>query len=126
MKVYFEHFSPNAVERERYQEGVDYLKHKFDLEFDDTLYLLKELKNNRSTLSLDAPHCYVQFFVDQEGSLSVDVDTDTGLWGFADVTMEAAIEIVRRAFAGEEFGWNIPTTDQEWDAYSGSDDLDYR
>lgn len=126
MKVYFDHYSPNAVERERYQEGVDYLRHKFDLEFDDTLYLLKELKNNHSTLSLDAPQCYVQFFVDQEGSLSVDLDTVTGLWAFAEVTMEAAIEIVRRAFTGEEFGWNIPTTDQEWGAYSGVDDLEYR
>ena len=44
-------------------------------------------KNHRSTLSLDGPHCYVQFFVDQDGSLSVDLDTVTGLWAFAEVEM---------------------------------------
>ena len=126
MKVKFDHFSPNAVEREGYKEGVDYLRHQFDLEFDDTLHLLKQLKNHRSSLDLYAPNCCVQFYIAQDGSLSVELDTDTGLWACADVGMEAAIEIVRRTFAGEEFGWNIPTTDREWDAYSGSDDLEYR
>ena len=52
MKVKFDHFSPNAVEREGYKEGVDYLRHQFDLEFDDTLHLLKQLKNHRSSLDL--------------------------------------------------------------------------
>ena len=126
MKVTFDHFSPNAIERERYKEGVDYLSHKFDLEFDDTSYLLKELKNHRSSLSLDAPRCFVTFSIDRDGALSVDLDTDTGLWAAGEVGMQAAIEIVRRAFAGEEFGWNIPTTDEEWGGYSGPDDLEYR
>ena len=44
MKVSFTHFSPNAVVRVHYQRGVDYLEHNFDLEFDDTLYLLRELR----------------------------------------------------------------------------------
>jgi hypothetical protein len=35
------------------------------------------------------------------------------------VEVGVAIEILRMAFAGQEFGKFIPTTNREWDAYSG-------
>src|SRR5678810_1240639 len=73
MKVSFTHFSPNAVVRVHYQRGVDYLEHNFDLEFNDTLYLLRELRNDRSSLSVTAPTCHLNFYVESDGSLRVEI-----------------------------------------------------
>lgn len=119
MKVCYTHFSPNAVIRERYREGVDYLNHNFDLGFDDTLYLLKELtKNERCNLSIQTPKTSLYFFIDSDKNLWVDLDDLSSLWAQSEVTMEAATEILRIAFDGGEFNELIPTTDKEWDAYS--------
>ena len=119
MKVILDHFSPDAVERERYQEGIDYLRHNFDLEFDDTLYLLINLKNHRSRLFIFVPKVHLHFYIEYYGSLRVEVDDyESGLWADTEVDLGIATEILRMAFAGESFGEAIPTTDREWDAYS--------
>ena len=119
MKVIFDHFSPDAVERERYQQGVDYLSHDFDLEFDDTLYLLTNLKNHRSKLLVTVPEVHLNFYIESDGSLRVEIDDyKTGLWADSEVDLRVATEILRMAFAGESFRETIPTTDREWDAYS--------
>ena len=118
MKVCYTHFSSNAVIRERYREGVDFLDHHFDLGFDDTLYLLKELKNERSRLSMQTPKTSLLFFIDRENNLWVDLDDVSSLWAQSEVSLEAATEIIRIAFAGGEFNELIPTTDKEWDAYA--------
>ena len=119
MKVIFDHFSSGAVERERYQEGVDYLSHNFDLEFDDTLYLLTNLKNHRSRLLVTVPKVQLHFYIEYDRSLRVEIDDyETGLWADTEVDLRIATEILRMAFAGESFREVIPTTDREWDAYS--------
>jgi hypothetical protein len=121
MMVIYRHFSPGAVVRDRYQEGVDYLDHEFDLGFDDTLYLLKELKNHRSTLYIYAPECSLHFHIDSKKTLWVDMDcNNNGLWAASEITMDAAVEILRIAFDDGEFGELIPTTNQEWGAYAWS------
>ena len=117
MKVCYTHFSPNAVIRERYQEGVDYLNHDFDLGFDATLCLLKELKNERCRLSMETPKSSLCFFIDSENNLWVDLDDLNGLWAQSEVSLEAATEIIRMVFDGTEFGELVPTTDKVWDAY---------
>jgi hypothetical protein len=117
MKVSYKHFSPGAVIRERYREGVDYLEHNFDLGFDDILYLLKELKNDRSQLWVYAPECTLGVFIHGDSTLSVDIDS-CDLWAASEITLDAAVEILRMAFDSEEFGELIPTTNQEWGAYS--------
>jgi len=81
MKTSFTHFSPNAAVRDHYQRGVDYLEHNFDLEFDDTLYLLRELRNHRSSLSVTAPKCHLNFYVESDGSLRVEIDGVNGSLG---------------------------------------------
>src|ERR1044072_407491 len=119
MKVCYTHFSPGAVVRERYQRGVDYLDHEFDLGFDDTLYLLQELKGDRNSLWVGSSECSLYFTFDtSEGTLWVDLDAMNGLWASSDVTLEAATEILRIVFEGGEFGDLVPTTDREWAAYS--------
>lgn len=118
MKVWYTHFSAGAVIRERYREGVDYLSHHFDLGFDDTLYLLKELKNERCRLSIQTPKQGLCFFIDSENNLWVDLDDINGLWAQSEVSLEAATEIIRIAFDGGEFDELIPTTSKEWDAYA--------
>ena len=119
MKVCYTHFSPNAVIRERCREGVDYLNHNFDLGFDDTVYLLKELKKNeRCTLSIQTAKSSLYFFIDSEKNLWVDLDDISSLWAQSEVSLEAATEIIRIAFEGGDFDELIPTTDKEWDAYS--------
>ena len=119
MKTSFTHFSPNAAARDHYTQGVDYLTHDFDLEFDSTLYLLRELRNHRSRLSVQASRNSVDFYIESDGSLRVEIYDDNGLWADSEVEVGVAVEILRMAFAGEEFGKFIPTTNREWDAYSG-------
>jgi hypothetical protein len=119
MKTSFTHFSPNAAARDHYTQGVDYLTHDFDLEFDDTLYLLRELRNHRSRLSVQASRNSVDFYIESDGSLRVEIYDDNGLWADSEVEVGVAVEILRMAFAGAEFGKFIPTTNREWDAYSG-------
>ena len=119
MKVHYTHFSENAVVRERYREGVDYLNHDFDLGFDDTLYLLNELKKNeRCTLWMQNEKTSLYFFIGHEKKLWVDLDDVSSLWAQSEVSLEAATEIIRILFDSGEFSELIPTTDKEWDAYS--------
>ena len=80
MKVSYSHFSPNAPIRDLYQEGADYLRHDFDFGFDETLYLLKELKNHRSSLWVDAPASSLNFYIENDGSLWVEIYGNRGLW----------------------------------------------
>jgi hypothetical protein len=119
MKVSYTHFSPNAPIRDLYQEGVDYLRHDFDFGFEDALYLLKELKNQRSSLWVDAPACSLNFYIESDGSLWVEIYGNNGLWVVSEIDLATGIEILRIAFDGGEFGDQIPTTNRTWDAYSG-------
>ena len=119
MKAWYTHFSPNAVIRERYQRGVDYLEHEFDLGFDDTLYLLKELKPDRDSLSLQSSDHTVRFYFESDQTLWVEVDDINGLWAVSEINLDVGTAILRIAFDGGKFGEHIPTTDREWDAYSG-------
>ena len=118
MKVSYTHFSPNAPVRNLYQEGADYLRHDFDFGFEDALYLLKELKNHRSSLWVDVPACGLNFYIESDGSLWVEIYGNNGLWAVSEIDLVVGTEILRIAFDGGEFGEHIPTTSREWDAYS--------
>ena len=48
----------------------------------------------------------------------VEIDGVNGLWADSGVEVEVAVKILRMAFADQEFGKFIPTTNREWDAYS--------
>ena len=119
VKVSYTHFSPSASLRDLYQEGADYLRHEFDFGFDEALYLLKELKNHRSSLWVDAPACSLNFYIESEGSLWVEIYGNNGLWAVSEIDLAIGTEILRIAFDGGEFGEHIPTTNRVWDAYSG-------
>ena len=119
MRVSFTHFSPLAPTRNLYQQGVDYLKHDFDLKYEDVLYLLKELRNHRSSLWIDAPACSLDFYIEGDGSLWVEIYGNNGLWAVSEIAPAVGVEILRIAFDGGEFGEMIPTTERTWDAYSG-------
>jgi hypothetical protein len=119
MKVSYTHFSPNAPIRDLYQEGADYLSHDFDFGFDETLYLLKELENHRSRLWVNAPACSLDFYIESDGSLWVEIYGDNGLWAVSEIDLVIGTQILRIACDGGEFGEYIPTTDRIWDAYSG-------
>jgi hypothetical protein len=118
MKVSYIHFSPNAPIRGLYQEGADYLSHDFDFGFDDALFLLKELKNHRSSLSVEALACSLNFYIEIDGSLWVEIYGNNGLWAASEIDLAIGTEILRIAFDGGEFGEYVPTTNRVWDAYS--------
>ena len=119
MKVSYTHFSPNAPIRDLYHEGADYLMHYFDFGFDDALYLLKELKNHRSSLWVDAPTYSLNFYIESDDSLWIEIDGNNGLWAVSEIDLAIGTEILRIALDGGEFGEHIPTTNRTWDAYSG-------
>jgi hypothetical protein len=118
MKLSYTHFSLNAPIRDLYQEGADYISHDFDFGFDDALVLLKELKNHRSSLSVDAPACSLNFYIEIDGSLWVEIYGNNGLWAVSEINLAIGTEILRIAFDGGEFGEHVPTTSRTWDAYS--------
>ncbi len=120
MKVSYIQYSSNAPIRDRYQEGVDYLCHDFDFGVEETLYLIQELKSDRSRVFVTGPTSALNFHFDRE-SLWVEIDDVTGLWAVSEIDLELAAAILRIAAEGTGFGEHIPTTDREWDAYSGLD-----
>jgi hypothetical protein len=118
MKVRLTQFSAAAPVRDRYQEGVDYLCHEFDLELKDAVYLIGELKNHRSSLSVQGANSSVEFYVEGDGTLRVEIYGDDGFWSDTEVEFGIASEILRMVYVGEIFGSLIPTTQREWDAYA--------
>ena len=123
MKVSFTHFSSDAPIKPFYQQAVDYLVHEFDLKFEDAAYLLRELRNHRSSLWVNALTCSLNFYIESDKSLRVEIYGDNGLWADSEVEMPIDIEILKQAYEGGEFREFIPTTNKEWDAYSGVEKL---
>ncbi len=119
MKVNFTEFSPNIPNKKLYERGIDYLSHEFDLEVEDVLYLLKKLKNNRSHLWIETTSASLDFTIEEDNSLSVEIYDYEEFWGVAEIDLEIGEEILRQACEGEKFGNLIPKTDREWGAYSG-------
>ncbi|MGH9943864.1 MAG: hypothetical protein ACRD9R_16085 [Pyrinomonadaceae bacterium] len=116
MNVSFEDFGANVPEKDRYERGVDYLLHEFDLGLEDAFYLVKNLKNNHSSVTIYAPSAIVMFYI-SSGQLYVQIDGD-GFWHGSDFDMDTAKEILSAAVDGcEHFGERIPGTSREWDVY---------
>ena len=118
MKVNFNEFSPNIHSKERYEHGKDYLSHEFDLELEDIKYLLKNLKNYRSNLIIQTAYALIDFHIEENNSLSVEIDYDE-FWAVGEINLEIAEIILKQACEGRKFNNLIPTTDKEWGAYSG-------
>ena len=116
MNISLKDFGANVPGKDRYERGVDYLWHEFDLDFEDAFYLVKQLKNNRSSVIVHAPSAVVDFYVFND-ELNVQIDGD-GFWHESNIDLEVAREILRVAWEGcEHFGSQIPGTNREWDAY---------
>jgi hypothetical protein len=118
MKVRLKQFSAAAPLRDHYQEGVDYLCQEFDLELKDAVFLVRELRNHRSGLSVEGIKSSVEFYIESDDSLRVEIYGDDGFWSDTEVDSEIASEILRMVDTGESFGNFIPTTEREWDAYA--------
>ena len=115
MKVSYKHVTRGAP------NGVPGLYQDFDFGFDETLFLLRELKNDRSCLLIRATNSALDFYIsetDGKDVLWIELDQQDGLWAVAEINLEIGTEILRMAFADEQFGIHIPLTDREWDAYS--------
>lgn len=116
MNISFQDFGVNVPEKDRYERGVDYLLHEFDLEFEDALYLVKQLRNNRSSVTIYAPSAIVDFYI-FDNELNVQIDGD-GFWHASNLDPDTAEQIMRVAFDGcEHFGEHIPSTNRNWDVY---------
>ena len=116
MNVSFNDFGAKVPDKDRYERGVDYLWHEFDLEFEDAFYLIKSLKNNRSSVMICAPSAVVDFYIFDD-ELNVQIDGD-GFWHGSNLDLDTAREILRVAVEGcEHFGERIPGTNLEWDVY---------
>ena len=116
MKIGFQDFSPNIPHKNRYERGVDYLWHDFDLEFEDAFYLLEKLKTNRSGVIVYTPSVIVHFYL-FDNLLCVQIDGD-GFWHQTNIDLESAREILRTTYEGcNDFGSQVPNTNREWDSY---------
>jgi hypothetical protein len=116
MNVSFQDFSPNLPDKERYERGVDYLWHDFDLEFEDAFHLIKPLKNNRSSVIIYSPSAAVDFYI-FDGMLCVQIDGD-GFWHETNIDLKIAKEILKATYEScADFGTQIPGTNQQWEAY---------
>ena len=118
MKVSFKDFGPHVPDKDRYERGIDYLHHDFDLELDDAFYLVSQLKHNRSSVAIYTTSTVVDFLIDRDG-LNVQIDGNS-TWVASDLDLDVAKEILKATYAGcEDFGTTIPGTTIEWDAYFG-------
>ena len=118
MKVTFHDFGASVPLKPRYERGIDFLTDEFDLEFKDALYLVSNLKNNRSSLFILAPSTMVDFYI-SDGELNVQIeDCGPGIWCASNLDLATAEAILKAAFEGlEDFGSQIPGTDRTWDVY---------
>lgn len=116
MQVKFTDFNPNTLIKKHYEYIADYICHDFDLEFEDSLYLIRQLKHNRSSIVI-----YAQAIVDFhifDYVLNVQIDGN-GFWAAENISLEIASEILRNTFDGcEYFGQYVLTTTKEWEAYT--------
>jgi hypothetical protein len=116
MNVSLKDFGANVSDKDHYERGVDYLWHEFELGLEDAFYLVRSLKNNRSSVTICAPSAIVDFYIFDD-ELNVQIDGD-GFWHGSNLDLDTAKEILRVAVAGcEHFGEHMPGTNREWDVY---------
>src|SRR2546422_4706003 len=118
MEVRFDDFGANVPRKPRYVRGVDFLAHEFDLDVEDTFYLVTHLKNNRSSVCVFTDSAMVDFYV-FDGELNVQIDgTGSGFWHGSSLDQPTAKAVLKVAFEGRgDFGWQIPGTNRPWDVY---------
>lgn len=116
MKVDFTDFNPNAILKDRYEYGIDYILHNFDLNFEDTYYLVKQLKHNTNSVVVYA-ESIADFHLFDE-ALHVQIDGQ-GFWFAENIDLEIAGKILKAVFEGcEYFGQYILETKKEWEAWT--------
>lgn len=117
MNISFQDFSPNIVDKDHYEYGVDYLSYEFNLELEDAFHLLTQLKNNKSNVIAYAPSTVVDFYI-FDNMLCVQIDS-VGFWHQTNISLEVAKKILKATFEGcEDFGSQIPGTSDEWECYT--------
>jgi hypothetical protein len=118
MELSFQDFGQNVPQKPRYVRGIDYLLHEFDLGVEDTLYLVSQLKHNRSSVSVVTLSGTVNFYIFDD-QLNVQIDgSSSGFWHASNIDLTIARTILETASAGcEDFGSQIPGTNCSWDVY---------
>ena len=116
MEVTFTDFNPHTPLKERYEYVVDYISHSFDLDFEDAFYLIKQLKNHRSSVVVYAKA--IADFQFYDGVLCVQIDS-AGFWFAENLDLETARSILKLVYDGYDyFGQFLPNTNKEWEAYT--------
>ena len=118
MKVNHHQFNLDTPAKDLYQQGVDFLQHDFELNFDETFHLLKNLQNHRSSLFVESATCALSFYIEKDNSLWVEVMDSANLWAISKIDLEIAKEILKIAVADGIFEEHMPTTNRFWDGYS--------
>lgn len=120
MKVTYTQFNPNTPQKNLYHQGVDYLQEDFDLDFDDTFYLLKKLKNHRSHIWIEAKTANLDFYIEFDDTLWVEIYgyENSVMWAISEINLEIGKEILKFAFEGKDFKDKIPSSKNHWDAYT--------
>jgi hypothetical protein len=116
MKVSFIDFNPNTPVKDRYEYVIDYISQDFELNLDETFYLIQQLKHNRSSVIIYG-EAIADFHI-FDNALCVQIDGD-GFWVAENISLEIAEKILTATFEGcEYFGQYIPDTYREWEAYT--------
>lgn len=94
----------------------------FEREVDpeEAFEFVSRLVSPQDIIYLNEPHGSLDFWK-HEGSLWMELNTDM-LWATSQVNEIEAKAIIKMLAWEESFGYCIPTTEREWDAYSPRDD----
>jgi hypothetical protein len=115
MKISFIDFNPHAPVKDRYEYVIDYISQDFDLDRDETFYLIQQLKHDRSSVVVYGEA--IADFQIYDNALHVQIDGD-GFWFAENISLEIAEKILTATFEGcKYFGQYIPETNREWEAY---------
>lgn len=116
MKVTLHEFGEGVPQRDLYRQGVDYQAYEFDLESEEAIALLGKLKTHRSSLYVETEIYGLDFYIDPDGSLGVEIMA-ADFWAISEIDLTVGAEIIKHALTGQAFMDVIPTTGREWDAY---------
>jgi hypothetical protein len=116
MEITFIDFNPNTPIKNKYDYITDYISHDFDLEFEDAFFLIKQLKQNRSSIVVYGK-AITEFHI-YDNLLHVQIE-GSGFWFAENIDLKTARIILKLTFEGcDYFGQYLPHTNKEWEAYT--------
>ena len=104
----------------RIDETGAYTERTSEAGYHEVCLLLEKLKDTKNSLRLQTPSFCLDFSYLSDSSYEVEVyDIRDGFWAISEVGSAAARGIIELAVADGKFGELVPTTTEEWGAYSG-------